>query len=202
MVDWCSYKAALFACQNWHYSGKIPMGKLAKLGIWEDEDFIGCVIFGPSVTTTLGTAYGLLWHQCCELARVALKVHGNPVTRIVSISIRVLKQCNPRLRLIVSYADPFVGHLGVIYQAGNWIYVGETGGGCQYFFRGSWRNDRPLSTYFRDNPGERKRLVKRLIPGKHKYLYPLDKAMRRQIEPLRQPYPKRATEGSDPTPMG
>ena len=26
---------------------------------------------------------------------------------------------------------------------------------------------------------------------KYKYLYPLDRAMRRQIEPLRKPYPKR-----------
>ena len=29
--------------------------------------------------------------------------------------------------------------------------------------------------------------------GKHKYLYPLDAAMRAQIAPLAQPYPKRAT---------
>ena len=31
--------------------------------------------------------------------------------------------------------------------------------------------------------------------GKHRYLYPLDRAMRKQIEPLRKPYPKRETCG-------
>jgi len=31
--------------------------------------------------------------------------------------------------------------------------------------------------------------------GKHKYLYPLDRAMRRQILPLAQPYPKKEHAG-------
>lgn len=30
-----------------------------------------------------------------------------------------------------------------------------------------------------------------IVSGKHKYLYPLDKAMRKQIAPLAQPYPKK-----------
>ena len=34
-------------------------------------------------------------------------------------------------------------------------------------------------------------------PPKHKYLYPLDKKMRRQIEPLAKPYPKRASGQGD-----
>jgi hypothetical protein len=33
-------------------------------------------------------------------------------------------------------------------------------------------------------------------PGKHKYLMPLDDAMRAQIKPLRKPYPKRAKQAS------
>lgn len=32
--------------------------------------------------------------------------------------------------------------------------------------------------------------------AKHRYLYPLDRAMRRQIQKLAQPYPKRAAEVS------
>jgi hypothetical protein len=34
------------------------------------------------------------------------------------------------------------------------------------------------------------------LPGKHRYLYPLDKRMRRQLTPLAKPYPKRAPEAS------
>ena len=29
------------------------------------------------------------------------------------------------------------------------------------------------------------------VPGKHRYIMPLDDAMRKQIEPLAKPYPKR-----------
>ena len=37
--------------------------------------------------------------------------------------------------------------------------------------------------------------IKIEVPGKHKYLMPLDSEMRKQLEPLRKPYPKRV--GSD-----
>jgi hypothetical protein len=33
----------------------------------------------------------------------------------------------PGIRLIVSYADLNHGHFGKIYQASNWVFVGETG---------------------------------------------------------------------------
>lgn len=35
-------------------------------------------------------------------------------------------------------------------------------------------------------------LRKRLTPGKHRYLMPLDDEMRAKIAPLARPYPKRA----------
>ncbi len=40
------------------------------------------------------------------------------------------------------------------------------------------------------------------VPGssKHKYLMPLDDAMRKRIEPLRKPYPKRAPVEGDAVP--
>jgi hypothetical protein len=37
-----------------------------------------------------------------------------------------------------------------------------------------------------------------VMPGKYKYLYPLDKAMKAQITPLAQPYPKRPKDSSEP----
>lgn len=36
--------------------------------------------------------------------------------------------------------------------------------------------------------------------SKHKYLFPLDDAMRKQIEPLRKPYPKRERGETDNAP--
>ena len=43
---------------------------------------------------------------------------------------------------------------------------------------------------------DRKKAIKVDATDKHKYLMPLDEAMKRKIEPLRKPYPKRAGSSS------
>ena len=41
------------------------------------------------------------------------------------------------------------------------------------------------------------------MPGKHRYLFPLDYAMTAQVKPLAQPYPKRPAKSSPGgTPIG
>lgn len=199
-IDWATYEAAKYACENWHYSKCTPKFKQVWVGVWENERFIGVVSFGRSSTPYLGDAYGLLTTECCELTRVALRKHSNQVSRIIAIAIRFLKQQSPGMRLIVSLADGMQGHHGGIYQAGNWIYVGRSSINKQYFFRDKWRNDSSLMRYLQQNPKERKTLKSRTIPGKHKYLMPLDNEMRKRILPLVRPYPKRASSETIDTP--
>ena len=45
-LDWCSHEAAKYAVEHWHYSGRIPPSKLAKVGVWEDGQFIGAIVYG------------------------------------------------------------------------------------------------------------------------------------------------------------
>ena len=54
--------------------------------------------------------------ECAELCRVALTKHETPVSKIISIACRMLKKAMPGLRLVVSFADPERGHVGVVYQ--------------------------------------------------------------------------------------
>jgi hypothetical protein len=116
-IDWATHEAAKYACEKWHYSGCIPKSKLSKVGVWENGSFIGAVIYGCGATPNLGRPYNLSQNQCIELVRVALKKHQSPVSRIVSIANKWMHKANPRLRLIVSFADTSQGHLGGIYQA-------------------------------------------------------------------------------------
>ena len=109
-LDWCSHEAAKYAVMNWHYSKTMPSGKLTKIGVWENCTFIGCVLFGRGASNNIGKPYGLLQTGCCELVRIALKSHISTVTRIVGISIRLIRSQSPGLRLIVSYADPEQKH--------------------------------------------------------------------------------------------
>jgi hypothetical protein len=195
-VDWATHEAALFACENWHYSRCIPKSKLVKLGVWENSAFIGVVIFGVGATAALVKRYGLKMEEGCELVRVALTKHSTPVTRIISISLKFLKKSNPGLRLVVSFADPEQGHSGGIYQGGGWVYTGKTHPDRMYFFKGEKLHPRTASLLIKAGKITRKQIEKHRMPndGKHRYLMPLDDEMRKKIEPLRKPYPKRAPE--------
>ena len=120
-LDWCSHKAAKFAVEHWHYSKRMPVFKVLKIGVWENDMFIGCVIFGLGSCRHIGKQFGLEQTAICELVRVALKQHRSNVTKIIKIAIALLYRRCPGLKMIVSYADPEYGHVGTIYQAGNWL---------------------------------------------------------------------------------
>ena len=202
-LDWCSFKAAKYAVENWHYSKRMPVFKIVKIGIWEDAIFKGCVLFSRGASPYLLKRYNLKMVEGCELTRIALASHLTPVSKIIKISIKFLKKLCPKLRLIVSFADPRQGHLGIVYQANGWIYAGITNKKKVYFDEnGREFQDRLVCNkgyayqgykYTKVlKPSEAKKTEK--VPGKYRYLFPLDKRMRKQIEPLSKPYPKRLPE--------
>lgn len=202
-LDWCSHAAAKYAVEHWHYSRRMPVGKSVKVGVWEGGEFVGALIFAWGANQHLAGRYGLDMTECAELVRVALTDHVAPVSRIGSIAARMLRRQSPGLRLIVSFADPAHGHHGGIYQAMGWTYSGavkETRGGFVLpdgtrLMRRAYTGNGFGGVRLPLPPGA----VPVRGPGKHRYLYPLDDAMRAQIAPLAKPYPKRAAE---PTSVG
>lgn len=192
-LDWCSHEAAKYAVEKWHYSKSLPVGKSVKIGVWESGCFIGCCIFAYGANNNIGKPYGLRQQQICELVRVALGKHQTPVTRIVALAVKMLKKLCPSIVMCVSYADSGQGHHGGIYQGGNWVFVGTSPGATEYFFNGKWCHSMQIQTFVRSGKLDgRKGLKTRQAGAKHKYLMPLDDEMRKRIEPLRKPYPKRA----------
>lgn len=193
----CSHDAAKHAVMRWHYSRRMPVAKPVRYGVWENGRFVGAVIFGSGASADIGSPYGLDVTEVCELVRVALRDHESPVTQIVSTAMHQLRAAYRGLRLVVSYADPNMGHHGGIYQAGNWTYVGRTAAAIDYVDdAGRIYHSRTVSqTGWRYNFGKRERvrktgdLTKLRRLGKFKYLYPLDRAMRRQVAKLAKPYP-------------
>jgi len=111
---------------NWHYSQSMPSGKLLKYGVWENNKFIGTVIYGRGANNNAAKSFKLKQTECCELVRVALNKHKTPTTKILAITLRLIKKHNPGIKLVFSYADKTnQGHKGTIYKAGNWEYLGE-----------------------------------------------------------------------------
>lgn len=197
-LDWCSYQAAKFAVEHWHYSKTIPANRSNYIGVWEDGVFIGAIIFGLGASPSLGKPYGLGIFEISELTRVALNSHKSSVSKILSIAIKMVKNKNKGIRLLVSFADQFREHTGVIYQANNWIYTGETSPSEMLLINGDYIDPRRYNGH-----GHNKKqkipvgAVTVKTPPKYRYLFPLDDAMRKQIEPLRKPYPKRERGETD-----
>jgi len=189
-IDWATHEAAKYACENWHYSKCLPVGKLVKIGAWEDNKFIGVVLFGRGANYNMVKGYGLSQDQGCELVRIALTSHKTPVSKIAALAIRFLKKQSPNLRLIVSYADPEQGHHGGIYQAGNWLYRGLSSSALKVWYNGKWSHKKTV-----DDAGlDQTNMIKKRVSGKHTYLMALDQEMRERILPLSKPYPKRVKE--------
>jgi len=160
-----------------------------KFGAWEDKQFIGSVLFSRGASPNLGRALELDQTEVCEMTRVALTSHVAPVSQIVAQAMRLLKESNSGLRAVISFADPKEGHKGGIYQAGNWIFTGQSDAVHEYFIDGRWRHHRSVFHH-----SARPTAPKRKSPGKFRYIYPLDKAMRRKLNKLALDFPN-AVEG-------
>jgi hypothetical protein len=199
-IDWATHEAAKYACEHWHYSKSLPVGKMVKVGAWESGSFIGVVIFAWGMNKDLGTPYGLELGECAELVRVALTKHNTQVSRIIALAIRFLKIQSSGIRLLVSFADPSEGHHGGIYQATGWTYSGISPASSEWVLNGKRLNRRAYTgQQFGKGKSSKAEIpfgaIKRKVQGKHRYLMPLDAEMKKRIMPLAKPYPKRA--GSD-----
>ena len=197
-LDWATYEAAKYACRHWHYAGKIPRAKLVRVGVWEDGSFRGVVIFSYGATPKIGSPFGLRQTEVCELTRIALRRHRSPVSRIIKIALKFLKESNPGIKLVVSFADTEQGHHGGIYQASNWIYAGTTKPGrVGFVIKGEKVHTRTIGArggvqslrWVRENLDPR--AEEWLGSPKHRYLMPLDEQTRERVRPLSRPYPKR-----------
>ena len=197
-LDWCSHEAAKHAVMRWHYSRKMPAGKLAKVGVWEAKRYVGVILYGLGANRHLASPFDVEKTEACELVRVALAPgRHSPTSQAVAVSLRMLKRQSPGLRVVVSYADLGEGHIGTLYQAGGWIFIGASE---QSYLKVLGKVEHPRSLYDRYGrsgqsvPWLQKHVDPRAervpMAPKLKYAMPLDKAMLRQLEPQAQPYPK------------
>ncbi len=189
------FQKAKSACEKWHYSGTISNAYIKNYGVYEDGAFIGVVCFGYGANNNIGKPYGLTQHEICELTRVSLREHKEFVSSIMMKAIKKLRRDRPKIQLMVSYSDEKQGHLGKIYQATNWIYVGTAKEHSVMIINGKEYHKKSVYEKYGVNGVEKLRnmgvdaiLVK--SPTKHKYLLPFTKKMRKMAMKVSQPYPK------------
>lgn len=201
-------KAIKYACLHFHYAKAIPVNTLGYNVYNDDGEWCGVILFGTGATPNMARPYGLTQGEVLELVRVALNGKQECTSKAVGIALRLLKKDCPMCKMVVSYADCDQSHYGTIYQATNWIFTGVNKAGCLVAFMVHGKKMHPKSVYARMVVIDGKRqhcpqtieAVRRYIDpnatvfktqGKRKYLFPMTKQMRKQLEPLAKPYPKK-----------
>jgi hypothetical protein len=183
-----------------HYSHSWPNTSVA-LGYYARNKLIGVVCFGVGANKSLipSVCKGVNANEGFELVRLFAFdwAPRNIESFMISQSIKYLQKNYPQIKVLVSFADPAQGHLGIIYQATNWIYTGKGKG--EFFFRhnGKVIHPRTLSDYPKEKRMKIRRNPKSRVwkEGKHRYVYLLGsrkqrKLLKRCLRLPRLPYPK------------
>lgn len=107
-----------------HYIGKWPGVCVLRLGLRRGPDLLGVIVFALPPRETAKRYGGETW----ELARLWLddSVPQNGETYLIAQAVRYIKKRHTAVKVLVSYADPSVGHAGTIYKAANWKADGRT----------------------------------------------------------------------------
>lgn len=200
-LDWCTHEAMTFALKRWYYRDVVPVGKLVRVGVWEDGEFAGVVVFGCGSSDALGKRFGLTPFQVCEMNRIALKPdHKCAVSRVINLAVnKFLRVQCPGIRLVITFSDPEAGHHGGVYQGAGWLYVGKSAENRRYLIDGTWHHSRDVRACgTRSVPGKSRvpcpkpsdatRVEK--IPGKHRYMLPLDDEIRELVKREAKPAPR------------
>lgn len=183
-----------YACKYFHYSESVPCGRKMAFSIFEEKQFIGVIIYSTGANNNIAKPFNMQQGEVIELTRIALKTHQNPVSYYLAKTLKTIKEESPRVKIIVSYADmDHQKHHGGIYQATNWIYLGVSKtSDTQYYYKGKWTHERTINAYDEKTRNHLKStLQKRDNSDKHKYIFVMDKKLRKQYQKLSKEYPKK-----------
>lgn len=164
---------------NIHYAKRIPSISYA-FGLFEGDTLVGVVTYGTPPSSNLRNTLLKDNPDCTkvlELNRLCLLNNKpNEASRLVGRSLRML----PSNYVIVSFADTAQGHIGTVYKATNFTYVGLSAKRTDWKVKGmehkhgisiadEFRGKPNRSALMREKYGEDFYLEER--SRKHKYIY-------------------------------
>jgi hypothetical protein len=127
----------------------------------------------------------------------------NTESYCISKSIKQLRMDMPNVKMLVSYADTSAGHVGYIYQASNWMFIGTGSNERKIFVDGIRQHRRSLYARYGTSSIQKLKCIlgDRIVSSndrfmKNKYIYPITKGKtehREVVDSLKVvsiPYPK------------
>ncbi len=180
-----------------HYLHSMPAASRLCFGVYRDGELSGAVVFTSGARHAHRLLSAAKPNEVATLARLWLRddLPRNSESRVIGIVLRHLKRFTD-WKLVLSYADPGVGHVGVVYQASGWLYVGQ-GDPTSYVRLPDGKLHHPRSVYDQYGTNRVSHLratgidAERVaVSGKHRYLYVLDLAWRWRLTAPVIAYPR------------
>jgi hypothetical protein len=114
---------AKFVIESMHYRKTLGVFWEA-FGLFENDKLIGVICYGQPSAPIQKHAFKDRDFRLYELTR--LVIDGNKKNCASILIAESLKMLNEQPSAVISYADSALGHVGIVYQASNWIYTGAT----------------------------------------------------------------------------
>ena len=187
---------------TFHYSRTMPDSSRYIYGLFAKNHIVGVCVFGMGCGKNQYTAVCTNIKNCeyIELTRLWVEDTCGRNTESYFIS-RCLKMLPKEIRIVISFSDTKQKHVGYIYQATNWIYLGVNKGGKMLVNKDGYEaHPRLLGIYRMRHPElkdcNNESLLQMLgleyVTGgaKHKYIYIRDKKLKKALHIKCLPYPK------------
>jgi len=184
-----------------HYSHTLPGGTKMSFGVILNSRLLGVMTFG------VGPFYGYKLvndatpDDVVTLTRLWLsdELPRNSESKVLGVALRSLKR-DTSLKFVLAYSDPAAGHLGIIYQATNWLYTGlstatplyDIGDGTLHHSRSLAHQLGSHSIRYLTLQGINAKAVPQ--SAKHRYIYFLDESWHSRLAIPVLPYPKEDRE--------
>ncbi len=181
-----------------HYLHSLPGGTMLTFGAFVNNRLLGAITFGAGPSLAYRLVKGAVLEDCLTLTRLWLsdQLPTNSESRVIGITLKALRRFT-HIKFVVTYADPAQEHVGIIYQATNWLYTGlsdtvplyDIGDGKPKHSRSLGQIYGTHSIKYLAGQGLPVKLVTQL--AKHRYVYFLDASWRYRLEMPVLPYPKK-----------
>lgn len=202
-LEKASYQASKYACLHFHYAHAVPQARLGYSVFNSEGEWCGVILFSNGATQFIASSFSMVQGQVMELVRVALNGKQECTSQALAMALKLLKIDAPAVRLVVSYADRNQGHIGTIYQATNWYYLGEFASERGIMLNGKLTHRRSINSkygtstidWLREHVDPKAEVIKG--ETKIKYVFPLDKRCMKTIKSMSKPYPKKISVTND-----
>lgn len=190
-----------------HYTKSCALGRIS-YGYFEDNELKGAIVFSQPAGKFVASGIWDKGTQRNTLEFIRMFLDDSAVikeSQFIGQVIKELRKDMPEVKILVTYADSQAGHVGYIYQATNWIYIGTASDERKIFIDGVRVHRRMLNSKYGTSSLPRLNEIlakegKTLTYSaeryeKHKYIYLLPKGKERdqllkELKVQSKPYPK------------